>query len=145
MKNDIFNFEDLNKEKKEDYYNSYSEYSGYSQESKKAKNSHNEYQEDINEEIIGAEYINEKGKRQKKLPKHTLIIMQIISCALIIAGILTVKNFFPEYYEVFCSWYKPEIDKSVIIGEDSKNYEITQTDPTLKETENESNAAEKKE
>lgn len=62
-------------------------------------------------------------EKENKSNSQLLTIIQIISCTIIILGVLALKTMAPQYYELFSDWYNTEINKSVIAG-DSLQYGI---------------------
>ncbi len=61
-------------------------------------------------------------KVKNKRNPNILMIIQIISCIIITLGALLLKYFGGTYYDIFYQWYKNEMDKSIIAGENLEKY-----------------------
>lgn len=108
----------------------YEDYDEYNQRNYKKAKTHLPYKYDdegyYNNEYPDKDSLEEENKSSSQL----LIIIQIISCIIIILGVLALKTMVPQYYELFRDWYNTEINKSVIVG-DNLQYEV----PTINSSE----------
>lgn len=86
------------------------------------------------DELYNNEYSDEYTENYEKDDKSNsqlLVILQIISCTLIILGVLVTKSILPQYYEPFKTWYLTELNKSIIVGENLLNSPQSPTDQNL--------------
>lgn len=59
---------------------------------------------------------DENDRTTSNANSQLLIVIQIVSCAIIILSVLAVKSCSSQYYEIFKNWYETEINKSIIAG-----------------------------